>query len=264
MNLGQVMTRVSANVLTLDTTVQHNVPAFVQAAAYQLQLVHNFKCMQAEQQYVTPTQTPTQTHVLGQEPTNFKEVRGDPYFVRYDGSTQGILWAPSREYLYREYPPSDPNSIGEPRRLFLSEALSTTFPDPNAPDVDMTDLNIEVYPFPDMSSDWPDGDYRINVPYWAYMPSMVQATDTNWFCVNAIEFLVAQATSMCFETEMAFPAAQYWAAKAWGPKWDGVNYNTMGGWAKRVIAHDSGIVGQPAKVLRVRRDVFAGANQWMQ
>ncbi len=156
------------------------------------------------------------------------------------------------------------NQIGAPRDLFLGEPINDTMPDIGNPDYNLTQMNLEVYPFPDGSSDWSDGNYRVNIPYWSYIPIPVGERDTNWFLVNGIEFLVAAATSACFEQEESFPSAQYWMKKAYGPRWDGASVSTLGGFAKQTINLDCGIQGMPSKTLTPRQDVFAPRDQWRQ
>ena len=283
MNLGQVMTRASANCLGLDTTILQNLQAFVQSAVLQLQFIHNFQIMKAEVPYVTsstPSSSP-QSHILGVIPAGgagvapaWKEPRGTPYFLRQDGTARHLDWQPTREYMYRKWAPYDVNQVGnrgiscwEPANLATlfdsSGATSaTTEADTHPPDYNLTTMNIEVYPFPDGNSDWSDGNYRVQIPYWGYVPPLLAAADSNWFTVNAIEFLVSCTTALCFEAAMDPKGASYWNSRAWGPKWDGVNFKMLGGWARAVINHDRKVIGNPTQALVSRRDVNAMRDQW--
>jgi len=260
-----LQTRVQSNIIDLPTAVLNQVNTFINAAILALQEIHDFQVMEAEKQYITPVQTPTQTHILGQIPANWKSVRGNPYYVLSAGSTRGLLWQPDREYLYREYEPTDPNQTGAPRRLLLGEATNDTLSDPDNPDLSLAALNIEIYPYPDGSSDWTDGNYRVHIPYWTYLPQLSAGTDTNWFCADGprAEFVVAYATRMGFEMDWDEQRAAYWQRQAWGG-WDGVNFRTLGGYARQVLKLDAARQAQPSKTLAPRRDVFGPRDQWRQ
>lgn len=261
MNLNQVLTRASANVQRLPTEVQHNVEAFVQAASLQLQTLHNFRCMQAEQSF----NTTEASHILGQTPSDWKEQRENPYYLLQIGTTAEILWVPSRTMLYRGVSATDPNQTGAPINLLLGEVKNDTVPDPANPDWSMTSRNIEVYPYPDGLSDWttaPAGEYRVHIPYWAYVPLPVAYSDTNWLLANAAEFLIAAATAACYEQAENVNMARYWLSRAYGPKWDGATSELLGGWARTAINLDRGMGVAPVKTLVPRRDVFAPRDQW--
>lgn len=267
MIVTQILARISANVLDLPTEVQHNVEAYMQSSILSLELLHNFSCMRAELVYVTsstPALGANQTHVIGQIPAGWKAPRGLPYYVMYIGTVQQLEWLPEREYVYRSWNAADINQVGAPCSLLIGEAQNLTIPDPSNPDFSATNLNIEVYPFPDGSSDWADGNYRIHTPYWSYLTIPNKDSDTNWFCQNAFEFIIAAATQACYEAASLAQASTYWSSKAWGPKWDGRDMHSLGGWARRAIVADAGVIGTPSKVIRVRRDYYAQTGQWRQ
>jgi hypothetical protein len=259
-----------------------------------LQGLHNFQIMKSEELYTTPNVADGQTHVLGKVPPQWKEPRGEPYFVRQIGSVRGLLWQPTRELMYRKWQAYSTYDIGEPRDLLLAEALPSPFnlatlggSDPAGTPLgnpivtplggfgalgddtwssDLTTLGIEVYPYPDGASDWPDGNYRIQIPYWAYTPPLVASGDTNWFTRDGpgVEYIVAAASMMCFEMDWDEARATFWRTKAFGPKWDGGSVQMLGGLGRLLLNLDKGLPGTPAKTLIPRRDVFASRDQWRQ
>jgi hypothetical protein len=329
-----LQTRVLSNIIDAPPAVQTNVPVFVNAAYSMLQSIHNFQCMQAEAPYITAAANVSlyppngQTHILGSIPARWKTPRGEAYYQLAIGSTRLLLWQPSREYMYREWNPTDTNQIGPPRNLLLGEPINpsigtgtsyaawasgtsylvgqyVTYPgsspmdpifisiqagsnknpltqptywtavspesDALSPDYAITARNIEVYPYPDFSSDWSDGNYRVNVPFWQYLPALSANGDSSWLTADGpqAEFLVAWATGMGFDMdwddgEGAGGRAQGWYRRAAGPKFDGANAQTLGGWGRQVLNLDVGIVGNPAKALIPRRDMFGMRDQWRQ
>lgn len=245
-------------------SVQAEVPTLINEAQDALGAIHNWNCMKAEAQFIT-NHTQTFPQILGQIPSNWKEPRGNPYWVAQQGYTREIDWNPNRTMMYRSWAPFDPFSVGPPRQLLLGEPQNATIPDPDNPDLQANDLNIEVYPRPDGLSDWniaPGGEYRVNIPYWRNIPALVAATDTNWFTINATAFLVDFATCRAFMLDWDEARANFWYAQAWGPKFDGANQNTCGGWARIALNRDKSISYAPAKTLTPRRDVYGPLQQW--
>jgi hypothetical protein len=260
-----LQTRVNTRVIDLPTAVSNEVPTLINDAIHFLCAQHNFKVMEGEVDFNTSSSTTS--HTLGQIPSDFKEPRGEPYYLSSVGWTKEMLWQPNRQMVYRRWAPLDPNQIGPPRDLLLGEASSTDNPDPGNPDQDMSQLNIEVYPFSDGNSDWatsPVGQYRIKVPYWRYLPDLSAGGDHNWFTDWCDRFIVDYATADAFALDWDEQRSSYWMAKAVGPNWDGFTYNTLGGWARQAINRDSSIKFAPGKTLVPRRDVNAPRDQWRQ
>jgi hypothetical protein len=72
----------------------------------------------------------------------------------------------------------------------------------------------DIYPIPDGNSDYVDGEYRIKVPYWRYLPALVADGATNWFTENAEEYLVNKATAEAFALDWDENRMAIWEAKA--------------------------------------------------
>ncbi len=257
-----IQSRVQTRVIDLPSAVLSEVPTLINDAIHFLCAVHNFKVMESEVQFITSSSTTS--HILGTIPADWKEQRNEPYYVSNVGWTKEMSWQPNRDLVYRRWAPFDPNQIGPPRDLLLGEASNALIPPITQPDQDMTVLNIEIYPFSDSQSDWPAGQYRINVPYWRYLPDLSAGSDHNWFTDQCDRFLVDFATADAFALDWDEQREGFWRSKAVGPKWDGFTYNTLGGWARQAINRDSSLKFAPGKTFAPRRDVNAPRDQWRQ
>lgn len=263
-SFSTLQSRVQTRIIDLRAAVTAEIPTLINEAIDALQSIHNWRCMMAETQFITNS-TASNAHILGQIPIGWKEPRGNPYYVLQIGAVREIDWEPNRAFAYRQWDPFDPNSKGPPRIMLLGEATNSTVPDPKNPDVLNTSLNLEVFPYPDGLSDWttsPAGEYRVNVPYWGNVPDLVNGTDTNWFTENATSFIVDFATARGFMLDWDEQRASYWMQQAWGPKFDGANIATCGGWARVAFNRDKSMAYAPGKTLVPRRDVYAPKNQW--
>lgn len=269
-NFSAIQARVQANLIDIPSSLAQFTGTWVNAAISVLQTMHSFQVQEAEGQYVT-TSTPAlganQTHVFGYIPADWKSKRGMPYYVRYIGSTRMLVWQAERQMMYRTWNPTDVNQIGEPCDLLIGEPENAQVPPTGgSPSNQLTGLTMEVYPFPDGSSDWSDGNYRINIPYYRYLPALVAATDSNWFTLDGIqaEYVSSYATWMGFMFNEDEQRAQAWKAMAVGVQFDGSNEATLGGFGRMVVNADKGIKSQPARQLAMRRDVYALRDQWRQ
>src|SRR5271155_4140872 len=174
---ASMQARVLNWLIDTPSAVVAEVPTLITAGIAWLQAQHNFQVMQADALYVTPS-TPAlgtaQTHVIGQIPADWKCKRGEPYYVEYIGDMIRMHWQAEREYMYRKWNPADVSQVGAPKDLLIGEAENALYPPVGgSPSNSMTGLNIETFPFPDGSSDWSDGNYRVHIPYFRYLPALV-------------------------------------------------------------------------------------------
>lgn len=273
-SFSDLQQRVQTRVIDLPSAVQAEVPQLINDAINFLQQVHNFSVMKSEVSYFTnpaPTSAPgtITPHIIGQIPTGgasglaWKEPRENPYYVLQIGETRELDWAPAgnRVYTYRQWAPFDIFAKGPPRMLLVSNPND----DPQAPDLTMTNLDIEAYPYSDSNSDWtstPVGEYRIKIPYWGYTPPLVNASDTNWFVENARQYVIRMATAMAFELDWDEGHATYWRNSAIGANFDMADFRTLGGWGRVAVNIDKSITYAPGRVLVPRRDVYAPRDQW--
>lgn len=260
-----------SELIDVPASISSSVTAtWINAGIFWLQAQHNFQVMQAETLYVT-TSTPalgtSQTHIIGQIPTDWKCKRGIPYFAEFIGNVQQMEWLAEREYVYRKWGIADFNQVGPPCELLIGEPENAQFPPvPSSPSNNLTGLNIECWPFPDGSSDWSDGNYRIHVPYYRYLPALALAGDTNWFTLDGpqAEFVIRYAVWQGFLFNEDEQRASVHKAVALGTQYDGAHAQMLGGWARTVLDMDKGIMSMPARQLAMRRDVYAPRDQRRQ
>lgn len=193
----QLQDRVKARIIDLPAATVAEVPLFVNKAIRDAQERHNFRIMEASQEFVT---TPND-HALGTI-LDLKEIREKPWLRIGDGGTLEIEWGASHSDIVRMYATTDTTDAGRPETIFQASI-----------DDDGV-ASFEVYPYPDTNSLHLDGNYRVNIPYWRYLPNLVVETDTNWFTNFGDEFVFLQATARAFESNFDEARADRYFARA--------------------------------------------------
>lgn len=194
---AEIQTRVERRVIDLPSAVQAEIPTLVNEALREIQTKHNFKVMEEEASYTTTISV----RAIGAVPTDYKEPRRKPYEQLDDGSVRQLWLGPDLETVNRYWEDDDE---GYPNIIFDPE-----------PDTDNV-RQFQVWPLPDGNSDYDDGEYRINVPYWKYLAALSADGDSNWFTVKAEEYLVYKATSEAFAIDWDEERSLFWAQKAAG------------------------------------------------
>lgn len=199
MNYGEIQTEVAGNVIDTPPFVQSNIPFYINRAIRKLERRHNFYIMRA----LTPVFVTTEgVSTLGAVPADFKDWRARPYMV---------------EFLGRVLPLATAVDPVEPQIAFgISVDTDQRMPYVVYRDNTSGTDTFYVAPLPDGNSDWSDGEYRIYVPYWKYLPDLAAEADTNWFTENAEEWVMYRATALAFEADHDLVNAQYWQKKADG------------------------------------------------
>jgi hypothetical protein len=192
---ASIKDRVETRIIDLPAAVLAEVGTLVNKAMVRLQQTHNFKVMEA----LIEATTTVATRTLVAVPANFKEFRGEPYYVTDDGSTFPMTVVSSKEALW---PATDEEAEGYPR--YILDGLPS----------EAGDRSLEVYPLPDGNSDWTGGEYRIKVPYWRFVTELSGDADTNWFTVNGEEYLVERATAEGFLMDWDEQRAGVWLEKS--------------------------------------------------
>lgn len=178
---GELIDRVQTRVIDLPTAVQDEVPTLINEAITSIQREHNFSVMET---LGGPYTTTADTRVLTSMPENFKDYRGLPYWQEEDTGVQHEVGvAPSRQAMLGYF-----NTLDEGEPQFLLEG------EPN----DLNVRNWEVWPLTDQLSDYSDTEYRLYVPYYRYLPALSNLSDTNWFTLNAVEYIVYRAEGEAF------------------------------------------------------------------
>jgi len=179
-DFATIQTRVNSRLIDLPATIVTEVPLLVNQAIREAEQKHNFRVMEAEQ----AASTVIATRTLAAISSDFKEKRARPFYRDgQDGllSTEIIDWGSSKEDMLKRYELDDTTSDGSPRFILVDDAGS----------------NYSVWPFPDGSSQWDNGEYRVVMPYWKFLADLT-GTGTNWFTANMEEYLIFQATAHGF------------------------------------------------------------------
>src|ERR1044072_6596512 len=145
MNFGEIKTEGGTFVIDLPTSVTNLLPNLINRSIKRLQR-HNFKIMEAEASFTTVLST----RVLGTVPTDWKEPRGNPYYIEQLGRPREFNCAPSVAEAVARYGHNPDVDYCSPR-LLVENAATNQF---------------SIYPYPDGISDYTDGEYRVIVPYW--------------------------------------------------------------------------------------------------
>lgn len=226
----ELQSRVQTRVIDLPPNVLGEVPQLVNEALFELQTRHNFKCMEEDLYAYTQVNNrflqngapanPIQPGLFnwpgqGTSITNFSlnmglpggfkefQTSSSPTFVRYqDGSLRFIEIAPDRRSIYGTFTEGD---SAYPSVILLEP-----------PSTNQNDSTFAVYPLPDGLSDWPDGEYRIQIPCFQYFPNLVQNTDSNWLTLNphGEHFIIDWATAMAFALDWDTAHQQQFQAMA--------------------------------------------------
>lgn len=193
---SELQTRVQRRVIDLPAAVQAEIPTLINEAMKQLQRRHNFKVMER----VVSFTTVAGTQVLGAVPSDWKEWRDFPFHT---------------ENLGRSVPMSNANAQTGPKMYYPTDAEG--FPQiivESEPIDEAGTRNFILWPIPDGNSDYDDGEYRITIPYWAYLPKLSDSSATNWFTVEAEEYLVNKATAEAFSLDWDEERMAVWSQLA--------------------------------------------------
>lgn len=194
MNFGQLKTRVQRRIIDLPAAITAEVPDLVNEAIRDLEDFHNFHVMRA----ITSANTVVDTRLLLPAPADFKNFRNAPWRENATGNTQRLATTKSRDEAVQAFGERE----GSPHLLLHDEE-----------DV-QGQADIEVFPLPDGTSDFPDGEYRINIPYWRFLPELTSDSQTNWFTNNAAQYIIDKATAEGFALNWDEARAAFWEQKA--------------------------------------------------
>lgn len=197
---GELKTRLQRWVIDSNTGLTAETSALVVKGWKEVQKRHNFHIMQAE---VSATTSITTT-VLASAPSNWKERRGDPWLVDASGNTTPISWAPSKNEMIKQFETSN-TTTGTGQPAFILEAANSD---------EVSPPNLEVYPLPNVLSDYSDGNYRIVIPYWKYLSQPSDSADTDWLMQNVDWVILFHALAHAFWLNWDPENAALWEQKA--------------------------------------------------
>lgn len=187
---------VQALVIDLPPAVLSAVPRLVNEAIRSMQRKYNFRAMEAS----TPFTTASGVLALGTI-ANFKEYRDKgPYTLR--------KYARARKLLTTLDTDVD--------QAVLSDILLPKEPEFLVNTVDQSTgvWSFSIAPYPDLLSDWDDGNYRIVVPSYNYTSTLVNDGDTNWFTNNANDYITYKATGEAFGRDWDYDSMALWLQRA--------------------------------------------------
>lgn len=183
MTFGSICTRVRSQVIDLPAVVTASVPDYVRTGIAKLQTRHNFLVMDKLQAAVTTVNVAS----IGNVPSDWKEWRSFPYYLTNDGRARKLQMHTPHEGIYPDIRETETNP---PRIITIGE-----------PSDDLGTRPMKVAPIPDGSSDWADGEYRLYIPYRRYLAPLSLDGDSNWFTVNAEEYIFHFASNLAFAAD---------------------------------------------------------------
>ncbi len=200
MTMDAIVTRVERRLIDLPTRVTTESVTLVNEAIRAAAKRHNFYEMKAEVEFTTVDVT----QKLGNVPARFKETRDRPYLREGQAGVLGtrpLDELASLEEALRDFPLDYTNVAGRP------QAILREYDDDNTQD------EFWVFPYPDTSSQWDNGLFRVVIPYWRY-PVVLTAGQTSYQADNWEEYLVNAATAEGFSLSWAEDRGAKWAVKA--------------------------------------------------
>lgn len=193
---AELKTRVSRRIIDLPPAVTAEVGDLVNDAIRSMQRRYNWRAMEATQNWTT-SEGVTALGTIDR----FKEYRDKgPFLLRAQSKSRKILTVLDTD---------------------VNMAVLNTADFPDAPEFIMNSVNastgvvsFSIAPFPDINSDWLDGDYRIVVPFYQYSAKLVNDGDTNWFTDNAEDYIVSRATARGFQLDWDYDSMALWLQDA--------------------------------------------------
>lgn len=152
---------VAANIIDANDEVMALVYGYIKRAVHDLEDLRLFRVNRE----VLTVVTVEDQRKLDDLPSDWNGIRKNPFYVDGTGAKGRMTWLPDTEELDKSYS-EDPADKGPPAEVLVTED------------------ELEVYPLPDglaaTGSVYSDGDYRVHVPYWKYLPDLTPA-QTNYF-----------------------------------------------------------------------------------
>lgn len=190
---ASLQTEVQTLLIDVPTAVANLTGTWVNRALRKLERKHNFKDMEMTATFTTVTQT----FNLGTRPSNWKQANGNPYYSEPpNGREFEMVWT-DRANAGSRWGSDTTIDFGAPRALVETSAGA-----------------FQVWPAPDGLANTTSGQYLVTVPYWGYLDDLAASNDTNWFTVNAEEWIVFQAVANGFYANEDEKRAQLWEVRA--------------------------------------------------
>jgi hypothetical protein len=201
----QLQAKVNRRVIDIPAAIEAETPDLVNQAMRELQVRHNFMVMEAEVSATTNVAS-SPKNLLVAKPSDWKEADGRPQLRRQWSRSKLLDYQASRKLAEMRYGIDDELSLGEPCGLLLDKPTDINF-----------SQSFYVFPYPDGNSDWDDGEYRVIIPYFKFLPVLSASSDTNWFCRDASateRYITARATGEAFLLNQDEQRALTWLERA--------------------------------------------------
>ena len=243
-NFAKLQAEVAKRLIDAPATVIADVPDFINFALRDAQDDANYPIMRAQVNYTTAHNQ----RLLGIAPSDYKERRGDPYWLDQLGKPVFMWWYPSTEDAIRRYSQEElvgiatPTDVGQPRYLAPVSLQDATMAETAG------NYQINVFPLPD-NQGFQNTNYTIYFPYWRYLPDLVADADVNWFTNMAPQYIMYQAVGHGFMND-------------WDEQHAALNFQIADGYKKRLKRKMGNEAASPAKVLAVRSDVYQEKETW--
>lgn len=177
-----VTARVKDIIIDETDIVANNAGQYVNDAIREFQERMNVDDMRAKVEIVTDVGA-ADPQILGVFDTvlpSFKGPRETPYIMHGDGVEEPMVFARSGDLIRNNFDTASSTDIGAPQALYKDE-----------------DANLLVFPLPDGNSLNGDGEYRINIPYWKYLPELT-GSQSNFFIDRMKNAVTYKAAAMGF------------------------------------------------------------------
>ena len=202
---AELQDQVAGIIIDTPTVVLNQIPQFIKEAVREVQTKHNFRVMQAVSSVYTTT---AETTLLATVPTDFKEYRGRPYLINASGGTSPLSVVQDAQQAVQAYG-TDAGGEADTDTLVGRPRAITQLPTDN-----LGGAAFHVWPLPDELSLYDNGNYRIVIPYWKYLPALSSGADTNWFTLNAEEWIKYKAAATAFWADHDEERGTFWEQRA--------------------------------------------------
>lgn len=192
----EMKTDVTALVIDAPTSVVTAIPTLINEAIRSMQREYNYRAMEQSTLFTTAEGVTTLGTIA-----NFKEYRDKgPYLLKHISKARKLITALGPD---------------------VDQAVLSSVDFPDAPEFIMNSVNLTtgawtfiLAPYPDVNSDWDDGNYRIIIPSYIYTADLSADGDTNWFTINARDYIVYKATGEAFGRNWDYDSMAIWLQRA--------------------------------------------------
>jgi hypothetical protein len=198
MAFSDLQTQVQQIVIDLPPAVTAQIPTLINEAIISAERRYNFRAMENS---VTTVTTVGSLTLTPDTIPYFKEYRDQgPYLLRYFIKAKSFVATTGPDAALAAL--ADINNPTEP--AFLINTVNET----------TGEVDFQISPYPDNLSDWPDGNYRLVIPYYNYTAPLVNPGDNNWFTNYMADYIYRQAAGHAFAMDWDYQSEAFWLQEA--------------------------------------------------